>query len=936
MFPKRFVLILVTLGAILLGPATALAGTGVYITLVNDLPAVTGNAGYPHARMHVSRGSDCWYDNDLGNADQFATGGSSTRYYTELKEKPFCSHHARGVRIDLQTGPGAPWITPAQMDDYTIAVGGSHSGSSSNWTFALDGGPSRWVPIGKDGDYPAAGLVCLKSSWRVDQGWSPTAYGTVTLSDTGCFGANGPSGSGTGGSGSGSSSASGPAVFDILTMAASGCDWLAGATPATAPARCAEITDPTKWDLNEVAADVRNFRVSGPATADGAVQLATTKSLFCSAQVTIPVGAPPGTLTCDKTDQRINKSSTTTSHSFDVGTELKEKFNMIGPVSFLGRKGGLTWTQSFNFNWATSQTNESQHAVTVEAKFSTPAQAGYTTHLDVSSTTGVETSFTYNADLSFGGNTAAGRPLPSDAAVVPGDLSHTSSPAFPALGISPAREQWCLPILIGNDKVGNSLQSIAEQMRLAGAVPGGYGVPQWQTDFLLGTAGFTTYGQGCPGYPTADGASFASAARFLGQGTATVRYGALNTDGKLPEGETPVVSTEACVWLEPAPPTTTGNACGPATGTTSITPGQYLATAAPIVATGAGAQKVVATSKSRQDITTGAGNDVIVASGAGDTVHAGAGDDRLSGGRGADILDAGTGGGQVIARGGNDRIVIAAGQGAVALGGNGGDVLTVRGAGTAWADGGSGADRIVLTGTDPAAGSVSGHVIAAGGSGDDTYVVTAGAPVPGIVETPDHGTDTVVTGRSMTIPAGIEVVRTTGTKGVRLVSASTPERIIAGPAGASIWAHGHDTVIGGAGRDVVRFDVESGVETAAGGGEGDLFIPTGPLPETRGAGTALLGGYPAADTVVDFSEAAGDRIGLSVRSLGSRVRRLTAGGVAIRTAGSALPNGPVLVLNPANGLVSFDADGAGRAPGLALVRLVGVRSLSIGDFVVVR
>ena len=933
MFPKRFVLILVTLGAILLGPATALAGTGVYITLVNDLPPTAGFPGYPHARIHNSGGSDCWYDNNLAADDLYAESNSSKQFYTEAKESGLCGGtHVRGARIDIQVGPGAPWISPPKMDDLTLKV----IGSSKGITTTLEGVPSRWVPIGRDGDYPARGLVCLSSSWWTKQSPGATAHGTVTLSDTGCTGASTPSGAGTGGGGGGSSPPSNTAVFDVLTMAASGCDWLAGASPATAPAKCAEITDPTKWDLNEVAADVRNFKVSGPATSNGSVQVATTTNPICNLHVTIPAGAQPGTLTCDKSDERTNKATSTTSHAYDIGSQLTEKFRMVGPVPFMGRKGGVNWTQSFDFTWTSTHANEKDHAVTVEAKFSTPALPGYTTHLDVNATSGVETSFNYSADLSMGGNNAAGRPIQPGVDVVPGDYSHVSSPAFTALGMSAVREQWCLPILIGNDKVGNSLQSIAEQMRLAGAVPGGYGVPQWQTDFLLGTAGFTTYGQGCPGYPTADGASFASAARFLGQGTATVRYGALNTDGKLPEGETPVVSTEACVWLEPAPPTTTGNACGPATGTTSITPGQYLATAAPIVATGAGAQKVVATSKSRQDITTGAGNDVIVASGAGDTVHAGAGDDRLSGGRGADILDAGTGGGQVIARGGNDRIVIAAGQGAVALGGNGGDVLTVRGAGTAWADGGSGADRIVLTGTDPAAGSVSGHVIAAGGSGDDTYVVTAGAPVPGIVETPDHGTDTVVTGRSMTIPAGIEVVRTTGTKGVRLVSASTPERIIAGPAGASIWAHGHDTVIGGAGRDVVRFDVESGVETAAGGGEGDLFIPTGPLPETRGAGTALLGGYPAADTVVDFSEAAGDRIGLSVRSLGSRVRRLTAGGVAIRTAGSALPNGPVLVLNPANGLVSFDADGAGRAPGLALVRLVGVRSLSIGDFVVVR
>ncbi len=83
--------------ALLIPAASAQAGQGLFITVVNDL-APAAEPGYPRVTVHARGQQVCWYTNDLANWDRDDAGrpmnagpGESARLYTEVQNSGICN-----------------------------------------------------------------------------------------------------------------------------------------------------------------------------------------------------------------------------------------------------------------------------------------------------------------------------------------------------------------------------------------------------------------------------------------------------------------------------------------------------------------------------------------------------------------------------------------------------------------------------------------------------------------------------------------------------------------------------------------------------------------------------------------------------------------------------------------------------------------------------
>ena len=222
-------------------------------------------------------------------------------------------------------------------------------------------------------------------------------------------------------------------------------------------------------------------------------------------------------------------------------------------------------------------------------------------------------------------------------------------------------------------------------------------------------------------------------------------------------------------------------------------------------------------------------------------------------------------------------------DGADKLNGGGGDDLL---------DGGAGGDRMV------------------GGTGNDTYVVDAKADK--VIEQAGKGRDTVLSSISYSLGDNVEVLHLTGDANIggrgnalaNEIQGNRGANILDGRDGADvlIGGGGRDQLTGGTGADTFRF------------GEGDT-----------GRTTA------AADRILDFSQAQGDRIDLSAID----ARAGTAADDAFRFIGTGAFTGKAGELRSFSGggdtFVAADIDGDKAAD--YVIRLDGQHTLVAADFV---
>ena len=214
------------------------------------------------------------------------------------------------------------------------------------------------------------------------------------------------------------------------------------------------------------------------------------------------------------------------------------------------------------------------------------------------------------------------------------------------------------------------------------------------------------------------------------------------------------------------------------------------------------------------------GDDMLAGGNGDDVIHGGHGNDSLDGGRGADLIDGGDGSDLVSyadadgpveidrelginagAAAGDtlisieqfqlsaydDRFVGAAGNAPVAVfAGDGTDVIHGSG-GSDWLDGGTGGDEMY------------------GGAGDDVFVVDDA--LDQVFELIGDGTDTIYSSINIALPANVEKLVLTGTRGVSVVANALNNWITGNSAANNLnGGMGADRLIGGAGNDSYQVD----------------------------------------------------------------------------------------------------------------------------------
>ena len=946
--------------------SSAMGAAGFYLYVTNELQINGAPAGYPKVRAFkrtsADRGyrpDDCWNMDSLDDAGfAGAAPGQRVLQYSERSAAFFSGCHNSTAHLDftiqVDEGDGRGWIP--------LDPGSRQRLQHGNSSHSMEGMLQTWVPRPLDG----RGIVCWDvTNFRITDPRNSTYTQTANANLVVRGGAlcNRPTnesvrwdrfkGVGT----PDARTDPGPPIagppprparaprraqaqaqnqsgvgeaYDVLTMSHAACAWLRGTTPQNAPA-CNDVINPDNWNLNELATEVRNFRVVGAGTRDGkTVEFTPQKMPVCETKKYVEPGQRPGQVDCSITISGSNTRQTATQTGLKFGTKASQKFGFKGGVFFTG-KVETNFEQSFEWNYAKTETESQTQGVTISVRDRQPAAAGKTTYFTVYAYEG-SSRFYYEADLTLGGNTSVPRPLPDGTPVVDGDLSPVTSPAFNALGISPMANQPCMAVIIGPRESRNTMLAVRKQMEDAGIQPGGRNSEAWQTALMLGAGSFTPSTKSCPGFPTSlGGFIYPSSASFKGTGFATIagadekgapRQAWANANGVLPNGSgSASISTESCTWVEPPDPNPTPSPCGPGNQ------GNYASPAAKRSTYGAGAQRVdLRNGTGPQEVTTNDGDDTVNASNDGDTIRTGADDDTVEGGAGPDRVYAGTGSDQVRS-------------------GAGPDLINVRGgAGTeTFIDSGAGDDRVEvartargLVSTGPGNDQVSvvqsgAALVINAGPGNDVYRVSDHGQVPGVLEAPGEGRDTLYTARSTEVPRGLEKLVGTGRMGLTLRGIDGPQDIIGGLGDDRIsGGAGIDRLDGQDGADRLFLNPDAGIDTATGGPEGDRFVPLGtPVTAPRAQTPAVR----LAHVITDFDAAQGDRVVMRPSVFGTEIRGLGTGAVFVGRLGDRTGGRASLLIDPATGLVTFDRDGDGPLTDKVVVILRGYSSIPAAGFV---
>jgi hypothetical protein len=433
------------------------------------------------------------------------------------------------------------------------------------------------------------------------------------------------------------------------------------------------------------------------------------------------------------------------------------------------------------------------------------------------------------------------------------------------------------------------------------------------------------------------------------------------------------------------------------------------------ITVGNGADKVVNEGLIRGEVLLGGGNDIY--SGAGrviGTVSGGAGNDTLSGGIYDDVLDGGADNDVLDGGRGNDTMIGGTGHDTFhvdsiydkvieAVGGGNDTVYTTVSyalrAGqeieTLAVD--PGADyanlAINLTGNE-FANTLTGNAAAnkldgkggadtmTGGDGSDIYYVDDAGDV--VVETANHGTDTIYTSVSYALPANVEILRAQGTADVALTGNGLANTI-AGNAGANRidGGAGADKMSGGAGddtyvvdnlRDTVVEKVDGGTDTVeasisyalrgyvenliltgtagidgTGNGAANTIVGNAGANRIDGKGglDTLTGGSGAdtfvfsgkLDAAVNFATITDFEHGVDRIALDDRFFKAigTSGVLGDQFFAISVPTtrDQHVIYDQATGLLSYDSDGSGAKAAVALAQVTPGTVLDHNDFLIV-
>lgn len=608
-------------------------------------------------------------------------------------------------------------------------------------------------------------------------------------------------------------------------------------------------------------------------------------------------------------------SSSTSTHSHSVG----------GSVSF-GVKQNVeavvtAWQKSFSVTintehkWEYSDTRTTSKSETKSNSYSIPVPKMSKLEWRILQNAVSSTTSKYTADVIIGPDTDKVQPV--------------SAPLFPNSLISPTKDQPCLAIAIGGEKVPYSLLWLRNWVQ----IKGGKADPSTVARFMDNAANFTTSGQ-CPGMP----AGYPSRAAFKGEGYVVDKQKGMNAacsyfspigkkSGPVDEGPSGGVEPEAVPQegkntIDNTPPKCDGPRQGHAVAfDASLSP---YDTQNVIEGTEYG-DLLMAKGRSGVKLLGGDSRDIIEGgAGAKNVLNGQDGDDIITGGEAGEIIRGGTGGDNLRGGKGNDRMLDLEGDGNYVDGGPGKDRL-VGDQGRTTLVGGTGKDVLVAR----------GGVAMQGGKGEDTYVIAKGAKDAQVAEVQTKQSDTVKSWRSFTLPGLVEVLKLQGTGNIN-GTGSWGDQTIVGNKGNNVLSggDGFDKVFGGKGKDkIVLSDV--GYDKAVGGPGKDRFVLAG---EPMSVDTEASTGNPKmAHRIEDFTPGK-DKLVLDSKIHGAEVKQLKkvfrVFDPSMQSAGAIKGSGPALVVNTKTGVVQYDHDDRGASPDRVLVRLPQGVTLTAKDVVI--
>ncbi|NGZ26097.1 MAG: hypothetical protein G8345_04325 [Magnetococcales bacterium] len=333
-------------------------------------------------------------------------------------------------------------------------------------------------------------------------------------------------------------------------------------------------------------------------------------------------------------------------------------------------------------------------------------------------------------------------------------------------------------------------------------------------------------------------------------------------------------------------------------------------------------------------------------------VFGGGGDDLMRGGLGDDRFNGGSGSNQLIGLGGNDLYITDDTSDQIVEAENGGvdtilsqvtftlpdQVENLRLANGATTGTGNILNNLLMgNSTNNSLFGGAGNDTLVGGGGNDTmngedgndqYLVDSTNDT--VNEAAQQGTDTVISQVSLTLADNVENLTLFGRRGVsNLRSLQGKTYLLQSQAG---WQdltatgnaennrlqgnNGDNSLIGGDGNDTLSGGL--GNDTMRGDGGNDVFHFFSP--------------NDGLDTIQDFTS--GDLLSFDRNHFG-QLAAIDITNFVANSSGQATDSQHRIVFNTTNGLLSFDADGAGGDAARAIATLSGVSSLSASDCILV-
>jgi Ca2+-binding RTX toxin-like protein len=274
-------------------------------------------------------------------------------------------------------------------------------------------------------------------------------------------------------------------------------------------------------------------------------------------------------------------------------------------------------------------------------------------------------------------------------------------------------------------------------------------------------------------------------------------------------------------------------------------------------------------------------------------------DNTMFGNDGNNVIDGGAGRDQLNGATGND----------IVYGGDGDDTINESGDGSDVLDGGTGNDDLRAEGGNDVLDGGTGADRLKGGSGNDVYLVDSASDV--VLESAGEGTDSLTASASFNLTVGASIETLVANAGGAWINLAGNEAInaIIGNAGRNKLAgmDGNDLLTGGKGKDIFVFDTKLNKRT----------------------NLDKMTDFSVRDDSIQLDNAIFKKIGKGTPFKPGKLSK------AFFALDKAKDKNDYVIYNKKKGVLSFDADGSGKAKATDFAILKKGLSLTAADFFVI-